>query len=353
MSEAIYRQLCDHLDRLPGGFAPSENEAAIRLLQLIFTPQEAALAVQLTVERQDAAAIAARAGLPVEETRERLEAMAHKGLIMGFRQDAGTGYVANPWIVGIFETLVNRLTPEMLQALGDYWQSQKRRPRETGTQQRVIPINESITPHLEALPYEVVNRMVDSAEHMAVQPCICRRLARLDGRGCDVPEESCLVFGPWAEAVVRHGTGRAVSREEMRALLAQADAHNLVLQPSNSQELAFICCCCSCCCGWLSSYKHMDKPAERVSSAFIAALDADACAGCWTCLERCQMGALSEQGDRVALNRDRCIGCGLCVTTCPSNALTLERKQPAQASILPHTLEDTWHLLARERAKVL
>ena len=353
MSDLIYRRLQEHLDRLPGGFATSEPGVDIRLLQMVFTPEEATLAVHLTVERQDAAVIAASAGLPVEEARRRLEAMVDKGLIMGFRQDQETGYVAIPWVVGIYESLVNRLTPELSQAIDDLWRFWKGGPRRTANQQRIIPVNESITPHMEALPYEVVNRMVDAAEHMAVQPCICRRLARLSGRGCDVPDESCLSFGPWAEAAVRHGTARPVSRDEMRALLAQADAHNLVLEPSNSQELAFICCCCSCCCGWLNSYKHMAKPAEVVASAFIATLDAEVCAGCWTCLERCQMDALSENGERVALNRDRCIGCGLCVTTCPSNALTLERKQPVQASALPRTLEDTWRIIARERAGIV
>ena len=45
------------------------------------------------------------------------------------------------------------------------------------------------------------------------------------------------------------------------------------------------------------------KPAEAASSAFIARLDAELCLGCETCLDRCQMEALSEDGDRVALDR--------------------------------------------------
>lgn len=349
MSEVIYRHLREHLDRLPGGFAPSETGADIRLLQKLFTPEEAALAVHLTLEREDAATIAARAGLLVEGASERLEVMSQKGLIMGFRRDDKPVYLAIPWVVGIYEFQLNNLTPELRQAMSDYAQSRKAGTRSGSGQMRVIPVGESLAPHLEVLPYEVVAELVGSAERMAVLPCICRRWATLSGGGCDVPEESCLVFGDWAEWAVRNGRARPVSRTEMRELLAQADAHNLVLQPSNSQKPEFICCCCGCCCGVLRGLKRQEKPAEVVTSAFIAALDAEACQGCWTCLERCQMDALSQDGDRVALNQDRCIGCGLCVTTCPSGALTLERKQSVQSSVLPRTLEDTWRMLSLQR----
>jgi hypothetical protein len=36
-----YRDLAKHLDRLPGGFPPSETGAEIRLLERLFTPDEA------------------------------------------------------------------------------------------------------------------------------------------------------------------------------------------------------------------------------------------------------------------------------------------------------------------------
>ena len=59
--------LAAHLDRLPGGFAPSETGAHLRLLERLFTPQEAELAVHLSLDKQDAPAIAARARLPLAE----------------------------------------------------------------------------------------------------------------------------------------------------------------------------------------------------------------------------------------------------------------------------------------------
>jgi len=78
---AIYRKLAEHLDRLPDGFPPSETGAELRLLEQLFTPQEAELATHLTLEREEAQAIARRAGLAPQEAKKQLDEMARKGLI--------------------------------------------------------------------------------------------------------------------------------------------------------------------------------------------------------------------------------------------------------------------------------
>jgi electron transport complex protein RnfB len=65
--DELYQRLAEHLDRLPDGFAPSEIGAEIHLLKRLFTPEEAELAVHLTLDREEAGAIAARAHLPEEE----------------------------------------------------------------------------------------------------------------------------------------------------------------------------------------------------------------------------------------------------------------------------------------------
>jgi electron transport complex protein RnfB len=217
---------------------------------------------------------------------------------------------------------------------------------------RVIPVGQSLEPRVEALPYEQVADLVRAHDRYAVAPCICRRQARLHGQGCDAPEESCLMFGEFADYYVRGGRGRAISRAEVMEILARADAANLVLQPTNSRQVSAICCCCGCCCGVLAGLKREPKPAEAVASAFIARLDPELCQGCWTCLERCQMEALSEDGDRVALNADRCIGCGLCVSTCPSGALTLQRKPESERTHLPETFFATWRAVSQAQAEM-
>jgi Na+-translocating ferredoxin:NAD+ oxidoreductase subunit B len=175
---------------------------------------------------------------------------------------------------------------------------------------RTIPVGRSIAPHLEVLPYEQVGELVQAQDRFAVAPCVCRRKARMLGGGCAAPEESCLVFGNWADAYVQEGRGRRIDRAEVLRGLQQ--------QPT---------------------------PSEAVASSFIASLEPGTCEGCWVCLERCQMQALAEDGDRVRLNTDRCIGCGLCVSTCPTGALTLTRKPASMQAQPPVTLTDTWRTI--------
>jgi len=223
---------------------------------------------------------------------------------------------------------------------------------ETIPQIRTIPIGESIDPHLEVLSYEQVNELVKAEDRFAVAPCICRRTANMIGGGCDAPEESCLVFGEWADYYVRDGRGRSIDRSEVLNILTKADAANLVLQPSNSKDPSFICCCCGCCCGILGGLKDHPRPSEIVASSFIAKLEPELCTGCWVCLERCQMQALTEKIDRVALNVNRCIGCGLCVSTCPSGALSLERKPDSERAQIPATMDDAWRVISQAKTEM-
>lgn len=349
MEEEVYRRLADHLDTLPGGFAPSERGADIRLLKRLFTPAEADLATHLTLQREEARLIAARAGLPLDETARRLDEMAGKGLIFSVQLEDGPAlYQAVPFVVGIFEFQVGRLNSGLLRNLGYYWSTREPRPPSPAIpQMRTIPVRQRIDMPLEALPYERVDELLKGHSKFAVAPCICRRLEKMRGKGCDAAEEACLMFDEWADFYVRNIEGRYIDRAEVDEILARADADNLVLQPSNSRQIAFICCCCSCCCGILNGLKQNPRPAAIVASAFIAAYAPESCQGCQVCLERCPMEALTADGDRVAFDADRCIGCGLCVSTCPGEALTLVRKAAAGQAEIPADISATWQTISQ------
>jgi len=354
MHEQSYRKLAEHLDQFAGGFAPSDTGADLRLLQRLFTPEEAALATHLTLDREEAQVIAARAGLSLAEAKQRLNEMSNKGLIFSLHpEDGPTLYQAVPFVIGIYEFQVNNLSEGLLQDLDEYWSTRVERPRaQTIPQMRTIPVGQSIEPHLEALPYEQVDELVKAHDRFAVAPCICRLHARMTGGGCDAPEESCLIFGEFADYYVRRDLGRSIDRSEVMEILARADAANLVLQPTNSRDIAAICCCCGCCCGVLEGLQAHPRPSEIVASAFIAEYDPETCQGCWVCLDRCQMQALAEAGDRVTLNADRCIGCGLCVSTCPSGALTLVRKPDSERTQVPPTMHATWRIISQAQAEM-
>lgn len=349
MEDKAFQKLAEHLDTLPGGFISSDPAADLRILQRLFSPEDASLAVHLTLERESAQSIADKAGLPLDETEQRLNQMSSNGLIYSTQpENDPVLYQAVPFVIGIFEFQINRLDKKMIRDLAYYWRARNGMLHtESIPQIRTIPIGESIDAQMEVFSYEQVNELVKANERFAVAPCICRRTAHMLGSGCDAPEESCLVFGEWADYYVRDGRGRYIEQSEVYEILVKADEANLVLQPSNSKDACFICCCCGCCCGILGQLKKNPNPSRAVASAFIAELDPDMCIGCWVCMDRCQMDAFSEDVDRVILDQNRCIGCGLCVSTCPSDALTLKRKSESVDMPLPDTMDKTWHIISQ------
>ena len=63
-------------------------------------------------------------------------------------------------------------------------------------------------------------------------------------------------------------------------------------------------------------------------------MDADACTGCGSCVDRCHVSALrvEDGADTVTLTGEaRCIGCGLCVSECPTGALSMNPRDYWQA----------------------
>jgi ferredoxin len=302
------------------------------------------------LEREEANTIANRAGISIDEAEQRLETMASRGLIFSIEaEDRKALYHAVPWVVGIYEFQVNKLDKEFVEDLTEYSRtiSKVLRPQQL-PQMRTIPVGQSIEGNLEVLPYERAEELVKAHEKYAVAPCICRSRAKLMGSGCEAPEESCLMFGEWADYYVRNGQGRYIDRDNVLDILTEADKANLVLQPSYSKEISFLCTCCGCCCGALLRIKQHPKPSEVVSSPFIAHATPETCDGCGNCLDRCQMEALTVEDEQVVLNSDRCIGCGLCVSTCPTGSLILKRKSVSKH--VPLNLETTWKEISLARA---
>jgi formate hydrogenlyase subunit 6/NADH:ubiquinone oxidoreductase subunit I len=351
VTEEIYRKLARHLDSLPGGFPPTESGVELRILRRLFSPDEAELAVHLTLILEEPSAIAQRAEIPPEEAAARLEEMATKGLIFRIASDGKPPrYMAAQFVIGIWEYHVNDLDPDLIRDTNEYFPTLfAQKGWNEVPPLRTIPIGRSLTPEIEVLPYERAEEIISSQARFLVAPCICRREHTMVGKGCGKPEEMCLVFGAGADYYRRNGLGRMISREEALELLKKAEEAGLVLQPSNSQRAVNICFCCGCCCQILKAIKAYPKPADLVSSPFVASLDSETCVGCGTCLERCQMEALRLEDEVAALDAERCIGCGLCVSTCPTNSLALIRKPKTAQREVPRNVMEA--LLKRNKAR--
>ena len=348
----VYLRLREHLDSLPAGFPATESGVELRILKHLFMPEEAELALHVSMKLEPAAAIASRAGLSEEEAEARLKQMSRRGLIFSIEApDRPHVYMAAQFVIGIWEYHVNDLDPEFIRDMDEYIPILSRTAFNPVPQLRTIPVGKSISAGMEVLPYEQAEELVRKQTKFLVAPCICRREHRIKGEGCDKLMESCLVFGWGAEYYARNGLGRFITLEETLEILKISDEQGLVLQPSNAQEIVNICCCCGDCCQMLKNLKRQPAPGTAVASPFVAALDHGICIGCGTCQDRCQMDALSMIDAIAVLDAKRCIGCGLCVTTCPSGALTLSRKPLEIQPSVPKNQREAFILRTKARAE--
>lgn len=238
MATDVYERLAQHLDNLPGGFSRTESGVELRILRRLFTPEDAELALHLTLIPEEPRVIARRADISVEEAARRLEEMEQKRLVLAFeREGEPPQYQAMQFFVGLLEGQVNRLDQELVQEIEEYmstafdadlWQK--------APQLRTVPVGESISTQTEVMPYERAEELMRAHHTFSVSNCICRQGMRIMGEGCDKPLESCLQFGAAAEHVARTGRGRAISQEKALEILHQAEEVGLVLQPANDKE---------------------------------------------------------------------------------------------------------------------
>lgn len=352
MPEEIYQKLAHHLDNLPGGFPPTESGVELRILRRLFTQDEAELALYLTPMPEESEVIASRAEIAPQQAAERLEAMSRKGLIYSIEREGRLPkYRANQFVIGIWEFNVNRLDVDFIRDMNEYMPTLIDEAWKV-PQLRTIPIGRSLTPEHAVLPYEQAEELVRAQDKFAVAPCICRREHTMMEKGCDRPEESCLIFGSAADYYLRNGLGREIDLEETLEILDSAEESGFVLQPGNAQMAVNICLCCGCCCQVLKNLKRHPQPASLFSSPFVATVSLDTCEGCGDCVDRCQMEALELDGDTVSLDLDRCIGCGLCVTTCPTESLSLLRKPELEQPDVPQNMIETFMKLGKARGKM-
>ena len=349
----IYKQLATFLDHLPAGYPSTESGVELRILKRLFTPQEAEVAMTLTMIPEPDDAIAERTGRDAAELKSILEPMAVKGLIFRISKRERNLYSAAQFVIGIWEYHLNSLDEGLVRDVNEYMPTLlKKGWLETRTKQlRVVPVSKSVSAGMAVTPYEAAEEIINAQSKIVVSPCICRKEQKLIGKGCDKPMEACLSFGAAAYYYEKNGLGRSVDKDEALEILKAGVEAGLVLQPGNQQKPSNICMCCGCCCGILKNLKTMDKPAQAVHTNYYARVDEETCIACGDCAERCQMDAISVD-ETARIEADRCIGCGLCVTDCPTEAIRLEQKAPEDHYVPPKNMVETYMKIAQERGLI-
>ncbi len=330
----IFRSLQIHLDQFPIGLPATPSGIEIKVLKHLFTEEEAVIATKLTWEYDSLEKIFDRLdekNISTEILESLLKSMSNKGTIKYKIEEGKRVYANIPLVVGIFEYQVNKLTKEFFEDFDKYLISAFGAEL-LGTkisQFRTIPVKKSISSEYSISNYDEIKQVIQNSEEpITVANCVCRQSQDLYDNQCKQTSlrETCFYFGTTGQLFLDQGWARKVSKEEALEILNQAETDGLVLQSGNTESPEFICSCCGCCCAILTKLQKLPRPSRVISSNFQAFVNSNICAGCGTCVDRCQVNAIKLTVNISKVVLKRCIGCGVCVSSCPEGAIQLKRK---------------------------
>jgi len=409
-SEREYRLLQQRLDRNVTG-AP-ESPAFMKILRLLFSPEEAALARRFPGRPMPLDALSRKLGVPQDELSDRITDMARRGLVVDIEHKGQRYAVLAPVVIGFFEFTFMRVRDEMPMAelarlFEQYMTEDDRFARSVFRGQTQLArslVREEALPesdHTEILDWERASHLVKSASALAAGLCPCRHEARHLGKTCDKPLANCLSLNFAAETLVRNGIARPLTTDEAMRVLREAKEAGLAQTGDNVQrKVAFVCNCCRCCCGMVRAIKEFGIRNAIATSNWIVEIDRSRCTGCGQCAKACPVEAISVDsaaedtldslpkvshlregmpcdrsaeesaeyppegvkpsggggvepsgGSKLAVRDEAiCLGCGVCYSACKFGAIAF--KPRARRVLAPETMFDRIVSMAIERGKL-
>jgi hypothetical protein len=227
----VYEKLRERLDMFPQGFAKTESGVELEILKRLFSPEEAEIMLDIKPMPEKLSDIAKRAGKDETDLGKKLYDMSKRGLLMRWQApNKDMYYFMMPWAIGIFEFQLNNLNKENVELFEKFYEEgmvPSWKDRKTGMV-RVIPVQKEIEGRTEIQPYEKVSEIIESHTRFAVADCICRKVAKIQGQGCDKLMEACMSFGPAADFYIENGIGREITKDEAKQILEKAEESGLI-----------------------------------------------------------------------------------------------------------------------------
>ena len=357
-----YQQLSERLNKFPQGAPPSDYLFSI--LKVLMQEKEAQTISQLPIKPFTAASAAKILHRPLPETREILDELASRALLVDVQKpDGETMYMLPPPMAGFFEFSLMRVRTDIDQKVlaelfYQYLNVEEDFVRdlfvEGETKMTKVFVNEDAlvkSQELFILDYERASTMIKQASHLGVGMCYCRHKMEHMGKACDAPMEICMTLGNVAASLIRHGHAREVTVKETMALLEKAWDHNLVQIAENQQnDIPFICNCCGCCCEALLAVQRFGTMNSINTTNFLPVVQVERCTGCKLCIKACPVNAISLENNKAVIDQDICLGCGVCVRACHTGAMKLVARD--QRVITPVNSVHRVALMAIERGSL-
>ncbi len=341
-----YSRLTARLNRYPQGAPPSQ--LLHKILAILFSEREADLVAQLPIKPFSAEKASQIWKLSLTESRNILEELASRAILVDLDRDGKSVYVLPPPMAGFFEFSLMRTRGDIDQKVlselfYQYMNVEEDFIRELmtrgDTQLGRTFIHEPVLTSedaLHVLDYERASEVIKTASHIGVGTCYCRHKMLHMDKACDAPLDICMTFNSTAASLTKHGHARSIDASECLDLLQQAYDHNLVQFGENvREEVNFICNCCGCCCEAMIAARRFTILNPVHTTNFIPAIDQSNCTGCGQCVNVCPVEAIAlssandpkkPQRKQATLIEERCLGCGLCVRACPTKTITLKSR---------------------------
>ena len=294
------------------GFPESKN--IFRIFEIIYEDEDDIKILKALSRPRFLDVIVRKTELPKKRVEERLKILVRRGAI-DIRKE-GT-YRRFPVFIELRDATC--LWPDAPQELFELWEDllHNELPKvvpiikklKINPLVRVIPIERSVGVQNTVLDADSVRKIFQDADLITAMPCVCRRIARKNGRGqnCPAPKEAvCMQTNQFAKAVLERGLGEKISNEEALRRLRLAEEAGLVqMVRNNIKKDMFVCNCCSCCCAGFFMVHKVGYFGGMAPSRFAVKLDEEICIGCGTCEERCQFQAITMD-EKPEINLDRC-----------------------------------------------
>jgi hypothetical protein len=187
LMEHVYEKLRERLDDLANGYPATESKVEIRLLERLFTEEEAELYMQLSPFLEKPKDVAERLNRDVSELEVMMEGMAQKGHLFRLRKGGMVRYSAVPYVVGIFEHQLGRMDEGFARDHEEYFETAFGKTIQAFKTPilRTIPIKRQLVADYPVAPFEDVLQIIENQKKIAVAPCVCRATKKMVGHECD------------------------------------------------------------------------------------------------------------------------------------------------------------------------